>query len=167
MCSSDLFPSHDTDGMYGRAQNIASVTLNPTPLQKTIARNSIQGTINYNYVYNNRPSPTTSGALSEVVSVAYENPADIFAEIPIIGQASGPIIQGMSTYTSRKKNLSIEIVSSPKVYGGSTPTMPDTTSLLATHVPTGVSVLKKARDIETWSERTGRYSRNVSWTYQL
>jgi hypothetical protein len=150
--------------LHARAENISELTLNPTPLQKVIGRNSVQGTINYNYVFNNRPEPLTSGALSETISVSYENPCDVFAEIPIVGQASGPIIQGMATYTSKKKSLVVQIVMSPKTYGGSAPTMPNTAALLSTYAPTGATV-KKARDVENWSEN-GIYSRNVSWTYK-
>ena len=151
--------------LFSRASTISSITLNPTPVQKIVSRNSIQGNISYNYSYNNRATPYTSGALSEVISITFENPADVFAEIPIIGQAAGPIIQGMATYTSRKKNLSIEIVTSPRVYGGGTPTMPDTTALLVANIPTG-TVVKKSRDIETFNDK-GRYSRSVSWTYRV
>lgn len=151
--------------IYSLAQTISTVSLHPYPVNRVIGRNTINGTISYNYEYNNRPTGLFPGSISETYTESFDNPGDIFASLNVFGRAVGPILQDMETTTGKGKSVSMELVFSGMNYGGSIPTKPTTTSLVNYFAPTGVIVVKQ-RDQENWSFLTGRYSRNVSWVYE-
>lgn len=147
-----------------RASNLSGYSLHPTPMNRTIGRNEINGVVNYSYEYNNRPTAFINGAVSEVINISYDNPCDIFAEIPIVGRAAGPLLQDMETKTSRKRNLSIEYVMASS--GQSLLVEGDTDALVALYTPSAYQVFK-SKDTPTFSPTTGRGSRNVSWTIEV
>lgn len=151
--------------ILARAQNFGGVQLNPTILNKVVGRNEIQGTVTYSYEYNNRPTSAINGAISEIISINYDNQADLFAVIPVIGRAAGPVLQDLLSKTERGLSVSIEAVLPASTI--TTPaTKPDTNTLVSGYAPSFTSFRKTARDNEQWVDRTGRYSRNISWIYE-
>lgn len=148
-----------------RAQTISGYNLNPIALNRTIGRNEINGTINYNYEYNNRPSTALAGAISESITFNYENQADVFATIPVLGRALGPVLQPISTYTAKKFSINYEAVVQASTQDA-VATKPNTDAIINTYLPAFSNLRFKDRDIESWSPSTGRISRQVSFTYE-
>ncbi len=153
--------------LFGRAQTISGVTLNPDSISSSLGKNENTGVITYAVEYNDRPGSIIAGAISESIVVSYENPVDVFAKIPIIGRALGPIYQDLETITETKKNLSIEIIMGASSYS-STASEPNTDALVATYSPFNIAnVFTLDRDTRSWDVIKGRYSRQVSWSYEV
>lgn len=157
--------------MLARAQNYAGITLNTMPITYHIGRNPIQGLINYGYEYNDRPSNCVANAKSEVISIIDNNPTDVFAAIPILGRAAGPLLQAINTTTAAQRQINIELImptaGSCSTYMTLFNQKPDVSSLISA-ASGGLSFTQifKDQDQENWSPKDGRYSRTVSWTYQ-
>lgn len=147
-----------------RAQTYSAVTLNIIPNTYTVGKNPVNGIINYNYEYNDRPSNLISGALSETIVVGDVYPTDVFATLPILGRADGPLLQGMLTYTEKSRSLSIDAIV-PKSTG-LLDGKPDVSAIIAEVIPTGTYVFKQ-QDQETWQARRGIYSRQINWVYEV
>lgn len=158
-------------GIYGYFTDW-EVELNTMYLEDFVGINEINGIISYSRSFDDRPYNLVSGSISEVISVTYDNPNDVFVMIPIPGRAAGPIPQDMETITESKVNLSIEVV----MPASSIKRINDTTLLnsvirpciagfIAANTPSA-SFVKKASDKESFAVTTGRYSRQVSFTYQ-
>jgi hypothetical protein len=162
--------------LYSRAQLYGGLTnLHVYPISTSVGMNPINGTINYAYEYNTRPSNCIAGSLSEIINIKDINPADIYASLPIIGRTTGPILQDMNTITERKRGISIELVMPI------TATTCNVTNMLSSAPKTSVDTLIEEfktnlqasynqvftnTDEEDWSPQIGRYTRNVEWTYQ-
>lgn len=154
-----IFPN-----LLTRCQNLSNLSLNPFATSANVGFNNIQGVITYNYEFNNRPTSVFTGSRSEVITISDRGSSDIFASIPIIGRASGPILQSMFTISSKQRTISIEIVM-PGATIGYTPIKPNTNSLVISYIPVSSQVFLEQND-ESWSPTTGRYSRTVVYTYE-
>jgi hypothetical protein len=157
-----------------RAQSLSSISLNSIPINSVYGYNIGNGIVNYNYEYNNRPSNCVTGALSENITITDNNPADIIAIIPIIGRKQGPILQEIGTKSVRTKTVNVEVQmpfytgcganllgSSPEVAVASAILRPIQTSLSGSYDQVFLS-----NDTPSWSPKSGRYSRSVTWTLQ-
>lgn len=147
---------------YGELQG---KTLNLVPLNTLIGKNPTAGTITYNYEYDNRPSYYATGVLSEIISFNYQNAADVFTRVPIIGRAAGPILQDMNTVTETTKEISIEAIFNPSndYSGMNRPTAYNT--LITLSRPSADTIFTES-DVESWTPTNGRYSRQVRWVWQ-
>jgi hypothetical protein len=83
--------------------------LNVTPVSYNETLSPIAGTVGYSVVYNNKPGSWISGALSSTMTVNDTNPADMVAEIFVLGRPLGPVLEKVGTTKSERK-LSLEIV---------------------------------------------------------
>lgn len=151
--------------LLSRAQTISGLTMNTTPLGKVVGYNQLAGVITYNYEYDDRASNEVPGSLGDVVTVIDHHQADVFASIPVLGRALGPVLQDISTKTARKRDITIEATMPASTQAGVS-SRPNTTAIILTHRPTGFQVFLE-NDVESWTEKTGRYSRNTSFTYEL
>lgn len=149
--------------ILNRAQTYAGITLNPNPVNQTIGLNQLQGTVNYNIEYNNRPTASISGARSESIALSWSYPRDIFAELAVLNRTAGPVLQSIQTTSATTQTLNIEAVMPAKTQSY-TPAMPNTASIVASYVPSATWVFK-SNDTESWDQNHGRYSRQVVWTY--
>ena len=155
------------------SQSLTTRPLNSGVRTTAIAHNPIQGTIAYNYEYDDRPSNCITGALFESITVVDTYPTDVFSSLTILGRAAGPILQDIGTVTAPSRNVSIEAIMS--IGSGCS-----ITQLLANKPTTQVEALLCAfeadlsgtydtlflqNDNENWNPKTGQYSRNVTWTY--
>jgi hypothetical protein len=150
-----------------------------------------KGTITYNYEYSNRFT-LLSGVLSENISITDNGPADVIAEVFVLGRSLGPALQALGSKTLTTKDLNVEISVIPptgidgynmnssecplwtggKIYSaikdiidGIRPFRPDNSFVTSTNTNyQGQSYVD--RDIETWNPSEGRYTRSVSWRYQ-
>lgn len=166
----------DTARVYPRAIYFAGSlprTLNTVPLNKSVGHNPVNGVVTYAYEYNDRPSNCISGALTESITITDNHATDVFAEIPILGRSLGPILQSIGTYTSAKREVSIEVVMAPST--GCTVAL-----LSATNPKTQVDALLQLyrndlnstysqvfthTNTESWNPKDGRYSRQIGWTF--
>lgn len=182
---------------FKRAQNAAGgIDLNDTPLSVALATNEFTGEINYTIAYDDRPRQLVSGVASSNVSVSDTYPGDVFAVIPVIGRPTGPVLQYIGGRTEYQRNLSIELVTGGARFVKMLPAqviLPERTSLDARQQmlvkPSLVSPTREGiLDIinayspgrepgirkyfvsppqETWDPQQGRYTLNITWTYEL
>lgn len=169
--------------LFSRAQNYAGVTLNPIPLTRVIGKNDINGQITYSYDFDTRPSNLFSGASFESITISENFPADLFASIPVIGRAYGPVLQNLSSRTERSCNLSMEIVVPPPTFGAgdvgtlrdafynSNPrrTQPDVFDAIFEAARPGLNYLTNKEFVrnknESWDPKQGRYSFSCEWLF--
>lgn len=163
--------------LYGRAANVAAqenLTLNAEPQIRIIGHSPNQGTITYNYGYDTRPSNCIEGARFENITITDNNPVDVFASIRVLGRSQGPILQNMNTVTEFSRSVNIEILMSGNqgctylnFISGNNPNnevnenilCPIYNGLTATY-----STVLKSEDTVSWSPKTGRYNRTVTWS---
>lgn len=169
---------------HSRAQTFSGLNLNVIPLSFTQGRNPITGTISYGIQYNTRPMRLIDGAISESVTISNSNRGDVFAAIFCIGREAGPILQYLGASTEATRSLNIEVVISPTVYTDTSlstlkslmNTTPRTNPLYsgaianlidaANPIFNGFTTSLRSAPQESWDFLTGRYSYNVTWTYE-
>lgn len=177
--ASGYWAAINTTRIYPRAQLFAGSGLtrpiNTTPASRVVGHNPVNGLITYSYEYNDRPSNCISGAITESIMVTDNNPTDVFAEIGIPGRSNGPILQDMGTITSAKREVSIEAIMAPATGCSSVTGLfinnPRTQvatiiNLFSGDLTSSHTQVFKHADSETWDVKTGRYTRQVGWTYQ-
>lgn len=165
--------------IFTRAQSYSGITLNSTLLSSSIGRNPISGRISYTYSYDTRPTTCITGALSETITISDRNPTDVFASIPVIGRALGPVLQDMGTISERSRSVSIEVnMTPPSICPNSAANVAalmaaSPASAVATIIEAfeadleaNYSQVFKTEDSPTWVPRNGRYSRTVGWVFQ-
>lgn len=151
-----------------RAQTYGGVSLNPNFKVFAKTKNPTTGIITYSVEYDNRPSNCITGARLESIQVTDNYPSDVFASIPVIGRAAGPVLQDINTVTESSRTLAIECVMESTGgcnYASMSGGKPNVTTLINNIKPVADQVFKK-EDQETWSPKNGRYSRTITWVYQ-
>jgi len=163
--------------LLGRAKFAAGSLnrpINPSVLNYSVGHSPTKGVISYGYEFDNRACNFFSGALFESISVSDTYPTDVFNEVRITGRAYGPILQDISTITSSRRNVQIELVmtgydgcSSPTAMVNAKPTGQINSFLCSLEQQiSGASMqVFKSQDSDNWNPKTGRYSRTVEWTY--
>lgn len=170
---------------FKRAQNAAgNIQLNHVPLSVSLSTNEFTGEINYTIEYDDRPINTISGVSFEAVSVTDTYPGDLFAVIPVIGRSTGPVLQYIGGRTEYQRSLSLELVLDK---AQNPPNVNERLNLLQkpslreptrTGIISAVNAYSPAREIgirkyfvsppqETWDPKSGRYTLNINWTYEL
>lgn len=152
-----------------RAQSATSALLNPTPITRQKVENFPQGIISYNYEYNSRSSFGLTGVKSVNVNVQDVNPTDVFASIPTINRAKGPILQPIGTVTERKRIISVDITLTPVGYDSLYPPFaPDVSGIITYYAPSALlySQIFLAEDTSNASLGDGRYQRVVAFVFQ-
>tara|TARA_Y100000310_G_scaffold317039_1_gene369473 strand:- start:173 stop:1603 length:1431 start_codon:yes stop_codon:yes gene_type:complete len=161
-----LLPSDSDLYTLANALYTGGGTLLTAPLGKSVGHNKVSGIITYSLTFNDRLSPALANSLSTNINVESSN-ADgsesVFASIPVIGRALGPVLQQMGTTGERKQRVSIEAVMK-KAYRTNPPSA-DAKALALTYIPTGTTVIQGPIS-QTWQPSNGSYSLNVEWTYQ-
>lgn len=169
---------------YKRANNSVSVGLNAQPLSSSFTTNEYTGEITYNLQFNNRPVNLISGVLAEQLSINDTYPGDVFATIPVIGRANGPILQYIGGRTEYRRDVSLNLTMDyTKIPYGNTrnpllmkkpsiiePTASQISDLINEVSPKGEPGVRKyfiSPPSESWSPKEGTYSINISWTYEL
>jgi len=161
--------------IFPRAQTIyGGQPLNALPVNTNIGRNPANGTINYSYQYNARPSGLITGALSENINVSYTDGGESFASVFAIGRARGPVLQELSTKEAKTKSLSIDAVLpsnlNPNNLIGSFSFPEATVSDIVSQLnPVNEGAVKSFASPanKNWSPITGQLSYSVTWTYEV
>ena len=160
--------------IFSRAQiTFGEYPLHSLPISTNVGKNPANGTINYNYQYNSRPSGLIEDALSENITVSYTDGGNSFASVFAIGRLKGPVLQPLGTAEAKTKTLSIEAV---------LPQNLDRNNLISSFsFPEGkisdiVSQLNPINEGATksfagpaqksWSPITGDLLYSVTWTYE-
>lgn len=173
-----------TSEVYKRANNLVAVQLNSQPLSISLGTNQFNGEITYALNFDNRPTNIISGVISESFSVNDTYPGDVFAVIPVLGRATGPIIQYIGGRTEYKRdislNLTMDYTKIPYGSGRETlllkkpslvePTATQIASLIRELSPQGEFGVRKyfvSPPSESWDPKAGTYSFNISFTYEL
>lgn len=161
-----------------RAQLYSGYTLNIIPTQESIGRNPLTGNINYAYTFDNRPSNVITNSLSENISITDNFDEQVVAIIPILGRAAGPIIQDINTKKESTRQLSIDVVMPISSFNSGISSI--RTALFANRPTVQISGIIEAANPagqgftsyqvgnqESWTPKTGHYSRQVSWVYSV
>lgn len=154
--------------IYTRAQNYSHVNnLHVAPFNQVVASNPVAGTIHYTYDFNTRPPNFFANSKFEMVTINDHNPQDIFAAIPILGRANGPLLQDIGTKGEAIRSLTIEVTMPPassNIFSDWINLKPDTSTMLTAAAPVASRVFK-SQDEETWIPQNGHYTRQVAWTW--
>lgn len=170
--------------IYKRANNTVAVCLNSQPVSTSLNMNQQNGEISYSLSFNNRPTNIISGVVAESIQVNDTYPGDVFAILPVLGRATGPILQYIGGRTEYKRDLSINLTMDyTKMPYGKTrnplmlkkpslvePTATQIADLINQMSPQGEPGVRKyfvSPPSESWSPKEGTYSFNISWTYEL
>jgi hypothetical protein len=88
----------------------AAITLNPSPMSKTVGRNPYTGIITYSLEFDNRPTFAIPGVKSETITINDTYPGYVAAVTQVIGRAIGPVLQSVGTQTKWQRTLSMSCV---------------------------------------------------------
>jgi hypothetical protein len=170
--------------MYKRANNSTAQQLNSQPNSISLGVNQVNGEITYNLEFDNRPTNYFYNVLSESISVNDTYPGDVFAVIPVIGRATGPILQYIGGRTEYKRDVNIEIRLDSTDIGYNNNrnslmlTKPSVNEPIRTQLNDLILALSPASEpgirkyflnppAENWSPKDGIYSIALSWVYEL
>jgi hypothetical protein len=154
--------------LLSRAQTLSTVLLNPQPVSTQLGKNPTTGLITYSVEYDNRCTYNIPGAQTVTMKISNTNPADVFAEIPVLARPAGPILQGIGSTTKRERTVSVDAKFPTATYGNCALAPVNSISiaeLILIYAPAAVQVFV-SRDEENWSPDTGTYSRSISFVYQ-
>lgn len=175
------------DRLYARCKVVADAVslprgLHTEPLSTNVGHAKPKGIINYTYEFDNRvcfllSTGALSGyILSELITVNDVFPNDVFAVIPVLGRAAGPILQEISTVTEKKRDISIELLVQPPTgcslssWNSYRDTIKNAVDDLLceyeTELTGSADQVFKHNDGQGWIAQQGRYTRNIGWTYQ-
>ena len=170
--------------VYKRANNQTQVQLNAEPNSIALGVNEFAGELTYSLAFDNRPTNIISNTLGETININDTYPGDVFASIPVIGRPTGPVLQYVGGRTEYKRDISVNLImdytkipydsgrpalllTKPSV---SEPTATELANLLGSLSPAGEPGVRKyfiGPPSESWEPKTGNYSFNISFTYEL
>jgi|688.fasta_scaffold00888_5 hypothetical protein len=172
--------------IFKRAQNTTALPLNIIPASRSINVNMAAGEITYNVTYNNRPSNFITNASSENITITDTYPGDVFSIIPTINRLNGPILQYTGGRTEYRRDLNIELNVSRHGIGyykmnnrgsylnrkpSANPAIAlDLRNIIYTCSPANEPGIRKYflnPVSENWDPKSGSYSVQISWTYEL
>lgn len=87
--------------------------LGSSPISQTFGFNELNGTITYDFTFNNRFITDNPNIFDEKVDISVTLQSDVVAEIPIPGKPTGPILQDQETKTGLQKTLKISYTMRP------------------------------------------------------
>jgi len=170
--------------IYSRAQEIVPTgsCINEEPVSKTLGYNNLGGTITYSQTFQSRVKTSNPNVQREVVSVSFQNPTDIFSEIPIPGKADGSILQDHETTTRPQKSVSISFTMKRSPGECGTSLVPASTAYSTALTESNVIVsntsaassrgekpistkVLKSQDTSSFNKETYEFTRNVTWVY--
>ena len=180
--AADYFAEFDLESAsFQRARYFADaavdrdIAINRNPVSTSIGHNPSQGTISYSFVFDTRPSGCLENALKSEIQISETKPNDVYAELTVLGRTSGPVLQSMGTITSSKRDVSLDATMPVGIIDcactGVVDTSPsaDAQTLMEQYRPDNCGIdcltIFKHTDTESWNPTTGKYSRQMGWTY--
>jgi len=172
--------------IFKRARNHTPIVLNVIPNNFNITQNPSTGEVSYNVTYNNRPTNLINNVSSENIVITDTYPGDIFSIIPVINSNTGPLLQYMCGRTEYRRDLNIDFIVNRSNIGYYTmnqkgsyiykkpsinPAISSSlSSLIMMCSPANEPTIRKyflSPPSENWDPKTGKYSLQISWTYEL
>lgn len=170
--------------IYERLNALVAVELNSQPLSVTVGQNVFSGEVTYQLDFDNRPTNFVTGTLSESISINDTLPGDVFAAIPVLGRRTGPVLQYIGGRTEYRRDLSINLTMDYRriPYANNRdpllllkpsiiePTASEIQEIINSASPANEPLIRKyfvGPPSESWDAKTGNYSFNISWTYEL
>lgn len=160
--------------MYNRADSARKTDepqLHTIPVSISEGWNPVEGSISYNYQYNNRPPNFIPNSISETFTVVHQDPIEEFSKIFVIGRKMGPIIRKIGTYSIGSKRAMFEAI------------LPRTSNIQQTPFPASVySAIEALIDSQSpsselgyyikdnttdWSITDGRFTRSKTWEWTI
>lgn len=129
-------------------------------LNESVAHNKVAGTVTYSVTFNDYDPPKITDAVSENVSVNYNNDKGeqkLIAALQVIGRANGPIIQDIQTTPISSRTITVDAV----MKRGSA--KPDGTVAIEPYRPIGNVYLTTST--ESWNPNTRAYNKSETWEY--
>lgn len=174
-----------------RAKAYSSINrLHHIPVSQSFTMNPFDGTVQYSYEFDDRPSGLITHANNENITIQNNWGVDVFAAIPVLGRAKGPVLQSIHTKKETSRSLNIEFTFDKNLYigdsGYSVLTIPHPrwrapysgdlqnivnhahpVSSFAPNNIGGVATRAYVSDqSENWNPNTLHYSYNVTWVYE-
>jgi hypothetical protein len=84
--------------------------MNPIPYSIQEGFNPSEGTITYNWTFNNRPLNLIPGSISESLSVEDSAAIPNIASIFVLGRKLGPILQDLGTVSAATRTVTFEVI---------------------------------------------------------
>lgn len=119
----------------------------------SIGRNQINGTINVNIDISE--GIEQAGEISKTIDITDNPPTDFYASIAAVGKPEGPILQKFGTKKQGTKSVNITVI-----YKNGSYTIPS----VSEYAPSNGDFYVEKDEI-SYDERSGRVTRNVTWTY--
>lgn len=161
------------DGLSGRAvsifEGIYGIVQSVIEKSSSVTKGTLNGRINYDYEFEVRfVSINNSNVYEDFVEITKKNQSKIIAQIPVLGRAIGPVVQDKSTQSGEVYTINY----SAKLYPTSiTIILPEGISAACFTLIKNVllssnyedRLFHKIDDVEGWSPKMGRYTRQVSF----
>lgn len=119
----------------------------------SIGRNQINGTINVNIDISE--GIEEADEISKTIDVTDNPPTEFYASIPAVGKSEGPILQRFGTKKQGTKSVNVTVI-----YKNGSYTIPSVNEYAPSDGEFYVD-----KDEVSYDERSGRVTRNVTWTY--
>jgi len=175
---------------YKRSANLTPLFINPTPVNHNVTINKAAGEIDYSITFDNRPLTFFSNVLAENITVTDTYPGDIYALMPTLNRTTGPLFQYLGGITQYERSLNIDFIVDNNFLMNSAailnqkphylmkspsknPNIPlysELAKLIISFSPKSEPTIRKyvLNPIsESWNPKTGQYSANISWVYEL
>lgn len=130
-------------------------------LSETVSHNKVAGTITYSVNFNDYDPPKILDAITENVTVSYNNDKgeqQLIAALQVIGRPDGPVIQDIETTVISSRTITVDAV----MKRGSA--KPDGTAAISPYRPTTASKFLTA-STESWNPYTRAYNKSETWEY--
>jgi hypothetical protein len=157
-----------SSNLHARCQSFSGLSLNATEVSSSVGKNPWAGTVNYAYEFDDRCAILIAGC--RTVSVSMEDTAggDVFAAIGVIARAAGPVMQTLGTRQADSRTVTVECVLEGGCHSATPPTnvVTGVAAQILSRVPTATTRFVE-RDVASYQQDAGRYSRTVTWVYQV
>jgi len=151
--------------------------MNPIPYSIQEGFNPSEGTVTYNWVFNNRPINLIPGSISETLTIEDTSAVPIIASIFVLGRKLGPILQDLGTVTAATRNVTFEAIF-PRPTGLKNLTFPvehynavtgaveafNPGNMSSNPINGGVKSYIK-QDSSTWNPTEGRFTKIKGWEW--
>lgn len=157
------------------AHNFESVVLDDYPMSLSVGSNKLSGTKTFNVTYRAYPNGVLSlrnsipNAISASLTITDDNKdgdVKVFASIPVIGRAEGPILQDMATTRERRRSVQVEAtVKAASRVANNFSIVEACKSAALVYTPNGTQIFVSNSN-GNWDFASGKASYSIEWTYQ-
>lgn len=130
-------------------------------ISESVAHNKVAGTVTYSVSFNDYDRPKITDAVSENVTISYNNDQGeqkLIAILQVIGRANGPIIQDIQTTPISSRTITVDAV----MKRGSA--KPNGEAAIAPYRPTNSNRFLTT-STESWNPNTRAYNKSETWEF--